>query len=84
METSITTTVGDTVLFSTLDRHNFLLTAATRMVDPPLESYGTALGDVDALQQAVVIAKKLARPRAAREIQEKRDQPGAGLHWSGG
>ena len=37
------TTVGDRALFSTLDRHNFPLTAATRMVDPPLKSYGTAL-----------------------------------------
>ena len=35
-------------------------------------------GDVDVLQQAVV--RKLARPRAEREIQEKRDQPAAGLH----
>ena len=37
------TSVKDRALFSTLDHHNFPLTAATRMVDPPLESYGAAL-----------------------------------------
>ena len=39
------TTVGDRALFSTLDHHNVPLTAATRMVDPPLESNGTALDE---------------------------------------
>ena len=37
------TTVGDRALFSTLYRHKFPLTAATRTVDQPLESHGTAL-----------------------------------------
>ena len=96
METSITTTVGDNPPPLETERC-FQLYIAINFLSPQLQGRLTnrwkatelrlTLGDINALQHAVVIAKKQARTCAVREIQEKRDQSVAGLHtlvWGGG
>ena len=89
METSITTTVGDNPPLLETERC-FQLYIAINFLSQQLQGRLTnrwkatelrlTPGDINALQHAVVIAKKQARTCAVREIQEKRDQPVAGLH----